>query len=177
MRPPVAMSLARTRNYPRIRKHCQRKPAPASCRGFNRQKIIQPITSKWWNNSTNHIADTTSVIRNHAVNVMINAYYKSLSSGRTATLPTSTSISFSSCLCETPLRNNIGQAVKPETCGENIMRVIQVIVSAIIFAVTILLLIIIETLVFNYISDWQLTGGRLELLANGRHIERWLLTQ
>ncbi len=43
---------------------------------------------------------------------------------------------------------------------------------AAIFGGTILLLLVTEILVFNYLSDWQLTMGRLELLANGKHVQR-----
>jgi len=44
----------------------------------------------------------------------------------------------------------------------------------VIFGGTILLMLAIETQVFNYLSDWQLTMGRLELLADGKHIEKVL---
>jgi hypothetical protein len=43
---------------------------------------------------------------------------------------------------------------------------------AAVFSGTILLLLVTEILVFNYLSDWQLTMGRLELLANGKHVKR-----
>jgi hypothetical protein len=46
--------------------------------------------------------------------------------------------------------------------------------GAIVFGVTILFLLGVETLVFNYLSDWNLSLGRLELLANGNHIEKVL---
>jgi hypothetical protein len=41
-----------------------------------------------------------------------------------------------------------------------------------IFSATILLLMLIETLIFNYLSGWQLTLGRVEALANGEHVIR-----
>jgi hypothetical protein len=44
--------------------------------------------------------------------------------------------------------------------------------KALIFSATIMVLIGIEVLMFNYLSDWQLTMGRLEALAQGRHVER-----
>lgn len=43
---------------------------------------------------------------------------------------------------------------------------------AAIFCLTILLLMLFETLVINYLSDWQLTMGRLEALADGPHVKR-----
>jgi len=43
---------------------------------------------------------------------------------------------------------------------------------AVVLAATILLLMMLETLVFNYLSDGQLTWGRLEALAGGQHIGR-----
>ncbi|MCW8925912.1 MAG: hypothetical protein OQJ84_06625, partial [Xanthomonadales bacterium] len=45
---------------------------------------------------------------------------------------------------------------------------------AIAFATTILLFITIETLLFNYLSGWQLALGRLEALATGPHTVRAL---
>jgi len=43
---------------------------------------------------------------------------------------------------------------------------------AVLLAATILLLMVLETLVFNHLSDGQLTWGRLEALAGGGHIGR-----
>ena len=43
---------------------------------------------------------------------------------------------------------------------------------AIIFCATILTLFVIETLVFDYLSDWQFVFGRLEGLAGSPHIAR-----
>ena len=42
----------------------------------------------------------------------------------------------------------------------------------VIFCATILLLMVIETLIFNYLSDWQLTFGRAEALAHGEQVIR-----
>jgi hypothetical protein len=42
----------------------------------------------------------------------------------------------------------------------------------VIFCATILLLMLMETLIFNYLSDWQLTLGRVEALAHGKHVVR-----
>jgi len=44
--------------------------------------------------------------------------------------------------------------------------------KAIVFSVIILLFITLETLVFNHLSDGQLSWGRLEALATGEHIGR-----
>jgi hypothetical protein len=44
--------------------------------------------------------------------------------------------------------------------------------GAIIFCASILLLMIIETGVFNYLSGWELSWGRLELLAGGSHAQQ-----
>lgn len=46
--------------------------------------------------------------------------------------------------------------------------------SAMIFAVTILVLMLFETLIFNYLSGWQLVLGRIEALAHGSHVVRSL---
>jgi hypothetical protein len=44
--------------------------------------------------------------------------------------------------------------------------------KAFVFAATIIFLLVLETLVFNHLSDGQLTWGRLEALATGEHIGR-----
>lgn len=44
--------------------------------------------------------------------------------------------------------------------------------KVIVFTLTILILFLFETLVFNYMSDWQLTFGRIQALATGEHIGR-----
>lgn len=43
--------------------------------------------------------------------------------------------------------------------------------EAFILCGTLLLLMILEVIIFNYLSDWQLTLGRLELLAGGSHVD------
>jgi len=40
----------------------------------------------------------------------------------------------------------------------------------VIFCASLLVLMMMETLFFNYLSDWQLTFGRLEALADGSHV-------
>lgn len=44
--------------------------------------------------------------------------------------------------------------------------------KTVVFTFTILLLILIETVTFNYLSEWQLSLGRLQALAAGEHIGR-----
>ena len=43
--------------------------------------------------------------------------------------------------------------------------------EAFILCGTLIVLIVLEVIIFNYLSDWQLTLGRLELLAGGSHVE------